>query len=96
MQFRDLLEMTWKELSEWREAPFPFSREPTELTMAEIKTGVLLTLRDQYSAAMGKAGQATTNFSKGAVGELNKIEGAFSGLGAKLAGVERGSRSGHS
>jgi len=58
--------------------------------MAEIKTGVLLTLRDQYSAAMGKAGQATTNFSKGAVGELNKIEGAFSGLGAKLAGVGAG------
>jgi hypothetical protein len=51
----------------------------------EIKTGVVLSLKDGYSAAIRKAGEETKSFAGKTLGAINQADKAFSGMGAKLA-----------
>jgi phage tail tape-measure protein len=52
--------------------------------MAEIKSGVLLKLKDEFSKGMGKAAGASGDFSKKTRDALDKVNSAFSGTAAKI------------
>lgn len=47
----------------------------------EIKTGVLLTLKDKFSQGIRSAGSAAQNFASGAMKAVQGVDKAFSGLG---------------
>ena len=53
--------------------------------MAEIKTGVTLSLKDVFSAAMNKAAGSASGFADKTIGAIGQIDRAVSGTGAKLA-----------
>ena len=55
--------------------------------MADVKAGVLLTLRDFFSKEIGKAGTASKKFSTDTLAAVNKIDGVFSGLATKLGAL---------
>lgn len=48
---------------------------------SEIKTGVLLTLKDKFSQGIKSAGSAAQNFASGAMKAVQGVDKAFSGLG---------------
>jgi hypothetical protein len=51
----------------------------------EIKTGVWLSLKDNFSENIKKAGTESGKFADKTLGAINKIDKAISGTGAKLA-----------
>lgn len=51
----------------------------------DIKAGVLLSLKDQFSRGIRNAGNETRNFASGAIGAINRVDKAFSGAAATLA-----------
>lgn len=53
--------------------------------MQEIKAGVRLSLKDQFSQGIKNAGTATRNFADGAKTAVEAVNKAFSGTGAALA-----------
>jgi len=53
--------------------------------MAEIKTGVTLSLKDLFSQGMNKAAGAASGFAGKTLGAIDKIDKAISGTAAKLA-----------
>ena len=55
--------------------------------MADIKTGVLLSLRDKFSQEIKGAGAATQKFASTAMSAVNKVDGVFSGLATKLGAL---------
>ena len=55
--------------------------------MADVRAGVLLTLRDFFSKEIGKAGTASKKFSTDTLAAVNKIDGVFSGLATKLGAL---------
>jgi hypothetical protein len=52
--------------------------------MADIKAGVLLSLKDQFSQGIKGAGASVQSFSQQAVGAANKINDAFSSVAGTL------------
>jgi hypothetical protein len=52
--------------------------------MADIKSGVLLKLKDDFSKGIHKAAGASGDFAKKTIGALDKINSALSGTAAKL------------
>ena len=55
--------------------------------MADIKAGVLLSLKDRFSQEIGKAGASTQKFASAAMTAVNKVDKAFSGVTAKLGAL---------
>ena len=55
--------------------------------MADIKAGVLLSLKDRFSQEIGKAGASTQKFASAAMTAVNKVDKAFSGMTAKLGAL---------
>jgi len=55
--------------------------------MAEINAGVRLSLKDQFSSGMKGAGQSVKDFGSTALGAVDKVNKAFSGLAGTLAAV---------
>ena len=55
--------------------------------MAEINAGVRLSLRDQFSSGLKGAGQSIKDFGSTALGAVDKVNQAFSGLAGTLATV---------
>ena len=55
--------------------------------MADIKTGVLLSLRDKFSQEIKGAGAATQKFASTAMSAVNKVDSVFSGMTAKLGAL---------
>jgi len=55
--------------------------------MADVKAGVLLTLKDLYSKELGKMGTATKKFSSDTLAAVNKIDSVFSGMKTKLGAI---------
>jgi hypothetical protein len=57
--------------------------------MAEIKSGVVLKLKDEFSKGMGKAAGASGDFAGRTLGALDRVNSALSGTAAKIgeAGV---------
>jgi len=55
--------------------------------MAEINAGVRLSLKDQFSSGMKGAGQSLKDFGSTALGAVDKVNQAFSGLAGTLATV---------
>ncbi|MDR1286760.1 MAG: hypothetical protein LBK08_04040 [Treponema sp.] len=55
--------------------------------MADIKAGVLLSLKDQFSQGIKGAGASVQNFGKTALGAVDKINSAFSGLAGTLGTI---------
>ena len=55
--------------------------------MADIKAGVLLSLKDKFSQEIGKAGASTQKFASAAMTAVNKVDKAFSGMTAKLGAL---------
>jgi hypothetical protein len=55
--------------------------------MAEIKTGVLLSLKDLFSQGINKAAGAATGFAGKTLGAIDKVDSAISGTTAKLAAL---------
>ena len=55
--------------------------------MADIKTGVLLSLRDKFSQEIKGAGAATQKFASTAMAAVNKVDSVFSGMTAKLGAL---------
>ena len=55
--------------------------------MADIKTGVLLFLKDKFSQEIKGAGAATQKFASTAMSAVNKVDGVFSGLATKLGAL---------
>ncbi|GHV20793.1 hypothetical protein FACS189494_05240 [Spirochaetia bacterium] len=53
--------------------------------MAEIKTGVALSLKDGFSQNIKKAAGAASGFADKTLGAINKVDKALSGTAAKLA-----------
>ena len=51
----------------------------------KIKAGVVLTLKDDYSAGISKAGSETGKFADKTLGVINDVDRALSGAAAKLA-----------
>jgi hypothetical protein len=52
--------------------------------MADMRAGILLSLKDQFSRGIKGAGSSLKDFSSTALGALDKINGAFSGLAGTL------------
>jgi hypothetical protein len=52
--------------------------------MADIKAGVILSLKDLFSQGIKGAGLSTQNFGKTALGAVEKVNRAFSGLAGTL------------
>jgi hypothetical protein len=52
--------------------------------MADIKAGVLLSLKDQFSRGINGAGAAVKDFGSTALGAVDKVNRAFSGLAGTL------------
>ncbi|MDR1231564.1 MAG: phage tail tape measure protein [Spirochaetaceae bacterium] len=52
--------------------------------MAEIKSGVILKLKDEFSKGMGKAAGASGDFAGRTLGALDKVNSALSGTAAKI------------
>ncbi|MDR2663636.1 MAG: phage tail tape measure protein, partial [Treponema sp.] len=52
----------------------------------DMTAGILLRLKDQFSPALKSAGSNVEKFGGSAMGVVNKIDKAFSGAAAKLAG----------
>lgn len=55
--------------------------------MADIKTGILLFLKDKFSQEIKGAGAATQKFASTAMSAVNKVDKAFSGVAAKLGAL---------
>lgn len=55
--------------------------------MADIKTGVLLFLKDKFSQEIKGAGAATQKFASTAMSAVNKVDRVFSGMTAKLGAL---------
>lgn len=55
--------------------------------MADIKTGILLFLKDKFSQEIKGAGAATQKFASTAMSAVNKVDKAFSGVTAKLGAL---------
>ena len=55
--------------------------------MGEINAGVRLSLKDQFSSGMKSAGESIKDFGSTAMGAVDKINKAFSGLAGTLATV---------
>jgi len=55
--------------------------------MAEIKTGVTVSLKDLFSQGMNKAAGAATGFANKTLGAIDKVDKAVSGTAAKLAAL---------
>ena len=55
--------------------------------MAEIKSGVLLSLKDLFSQGMNKAAGAASSFAGKTLGAIEKVDKAISGTTAKLAAL---------
>ncbi len=55
--------------------------------MADIKTGVLLSLKDKFSQEIKGAGAATQKFASTAMSAVNKVDRVFSGMTAKLGAL---------
>ena len=55
--------------------------------MAEINAGVRLSLKDQFSSGLKGAGQSVKDFGSTALGAVDKVNKAFSGLAGTLAAV---------
>ena len=55
--------------------------------MAEINAGVRLSLKDQFSSGIKGAGQSVKDFGSTALGAVEKVNKAFSGLAGTLATV---------
>ncbi|MDR1836608.1 MAG: phage tail tape measure protein [Treponema sp.] len=55
--------------------------------MAEIKTGVTLSLKDLFSQGMNKAAGAASGFAGKTLGAIDKVDKAVSGTSAKLAAL---------
>jgi len=55
--------------------------------MAEINTGVTLSLKDLFSTAMNKAAGAASGFSEKTLGAIEKVDKMASGTAAKLAAL---------
>jgi hypothetical protein len=53
----------------------------------EIKSGVLLKLKDEFSKGMGKAAGTAGDFAEKTVGALGKVNSALSGTAAKLGAL---------
>jgi hypothetical protein len=53
----------------------------------EIKTGILLSLKDGFSAGIKKTAGETSGFADKAMGAINKVDAALSGAAAKLAAL---------
>jgi hypothetical protein len=53
--------------------------------MAEIKSGVTLSLKDLFSQGMGKAAGAASGFAGKTLGAVDKVDKALSGTATKLA-----------
>lgn len=58
--------------------------------MAEIKAGVLLSLRDKFSSKITGAARRTKQFTSGVAGGLQKLDNKLSGVAAKFAGLAGG------
>lgn len=55
--------------------------------MSDIRAGVLLSLKDQFSAGLRRAGTEASGFGSSVVSALDKVNSATSGVSAKLAGL---------
>ena len=55
--------------------------------MADIKTGILLFLRDKFSQEIKGAGAATQKFASTAMSAVNKVDSVFAGMTAKLGAL---------
>ena len=55
--------------------------------MSELKAGVLLSLKDQFSSGIKKAGTEVSNFSSGAIKAVDKVNNAMSGMIGKLGSL---------
>ncbi|MDR0876578.1 MAG: hypothetical protein LBN21_00880 [Treponema sp.] len=55
--------------------------------MAEIKTGIEISLKDKFSSGMKDAAASAKNFGEKAVSAANTANRAFSGIGAQIASL---------
>jgi hypothetical protein len=52
--------------------------------VADIKSGIILKLKDDFSKGIGKCAGASENFAVKTIGALNKVNSALSGTAAKI------------
>ena len=55
--------------------------------MADIRAGILLSLKDKFSSEIKNAGSASQKFASTAMSAVNKVDKAFSGMTAKLGAL---------
>lgn len=55
--------------------------------MADIRAGILLSLKDKFSSEIKNAGSASQKFASTAMSAISKVDKAFSGMTAKLGAL---------
>ena len=55
--------------------------------MADIRAGILLSLKDKFSSEIKNAGSASQKFASTAMSAVSKVDKAFSGMTAKLGAL---------